>query len=108
MDAITGTAPPGNVRGRNRSVGWRTDACREIRKIINMNNDRITGMWKQLSGALKEQWGTLTSDQSCVVAGRRERLAGRTQEQCGIMKDESRIQLRNFLHRHRHWNPTIR
>lgn len=73
-----------------------------------MNNDRIIGMWKQLSGALKEQWGALTSDQSWVDAGRRERLVGRTQEQGGIAKDESRVQLRDFLHRHRHWNPSSR
>ena len=69
-----------------------------------MNKDRIDGIWKQFSGALTEQWGALTSDQSRVAAGRRKRLAGRAQERGGIATDESLSQLRDFVYRHRHWN----
>ena len=45
-----------------------------------MNWDRIEGNWKQFKGGVKEQWGKLTDDDFDVVAGKRDKLAGRIQE----------------------------
>lgn len=57
-----------------------------------MNWDRIDGNWKQLHGSVREQWGKLTADHLHVLAGRRDRLAGKIQERHGIAWDETRQQ----------------
>ena len=52
-----------------------------------MNWDIVEGNWKQLKGAVKEQWGRLTDDDLDVIAGRRDQLEGRIQERYGLEKD---------------------
>lgn len=42
-----------------------------------MNWDRIEGNWKQFKSNVKQQWGKLTDDQLDVIAGKRDRLAGK-------------------------------
>lgn len=61
-----------------------------------MNWDRIEGNWKQLKGQVREKWGKLTNDHIDVVAGKRERLAGKIQEVYGIGKDEVNRQIDEF------------
>ncbi len=61
-----------------------------------MNEDRIKGNWKQLSGKLKAQWGKLTDDDLAVADGDSEYLVGRIQERYGIARDEAERQLRDF------------
>ncbi|MEX3960070.1 uncharacterized protein YjbJ (UPF0337 family) [Trinickia symbiotica] len=61
-----------------------------------MNEDKIKGQWKQLSGKLKAQWGKLTDDDLAVADGDREYLVGRIQERYGIARDEAERQLRDF------------
>ena len=73
-----------------------------------VNRDRLEGMWKQLSGRVREQWGRLTDDRLSVVAGKHNQVAGRIQERYGIYKEESGRQLREFLHRNRDWDPSSR
>ena len=58
-----------------------------------MNWDRIEGNWKRLKGRARVQWGKLTNDQLDVVAGKRDQLVGRVQEQYGIGKDEAEKQV---------------
>ena len=61
-----------------------------------MNEDRIKGQWKQLSGKLKSKWGKLTDDDLAVADGDSEYLVGRIQERYGIARDEAERQLRDF------------
>lgn len=61
-----------------------------------MNWDRIEGNWKQLKGRARAQWGKLSDDQLEVIAGKREQLVGRVQEQYGIGKDEAEKQVDRF------------
>lgn len=61
-----------------------------------MNWDRIEGNWKQLKGQVREKWGNLTNAHIDVVAGKRERLAGKIQEVYGIGKDEVNRQIDEF------------
>ena len=68
-----------------------------------MNRERFGGVWKQCRGKLKEHWCKLADDQSGVLASRREQLAGRIQEQYGVSKEKSELQLRSFLKRNRNW-----
>ena len=61
-----------------------------------MNWDRIEGNWKQFKGNAKQQWGKLTDDQLDVIAGKRDQLVGKIQEQYGIGKDEAEKQVDKF------------
>ena len=61
-----------------------------------MNWDRIEGNWKQFKGRAKEQWGKLTDDDIDVIAGKRDQLVGKIQEQYGISKDEAEKQVDRF------------
>ena len=54
-----------------------------------MNQERCAGVWKQLTGSLKEHWGELTDNPLVALAGTRDRLAGRIQERYGISKEQS-------------------
>jgi uncharacterized protein YjbJ (UPF0337 family) len=75
---------------------------------IGMNRDRIQGICRQFGGKLKEHWGTLTDDPLAAAAGRRDRLAGRIQEQRGISKQEAARQLEDFMSRNRNWRDLSR
>ncbi|WP_243050507.1 CsbD family protein [Dyella sp. RRB7] len=61
-----------------------------------MNDDKIKGQWKQITGKLKEKWGKLTDDDLKVADGNREYLAGKLQEHYGIAKDEAEKQIKEF------------
>ncbi len=61
-----------------------------------MNDDKIKGQWKQLSGKLKARWGKLTDDDLKIADGNAEYLVGRLQERYGIARDEARRQIRDF------------
>lgn len=73
-----------------------------------MNRDRLEGKWKQFSGRWRERWGWLTEDRLSVVAGKRDQLAGRYQEQHGAAREENERQLRDFMHRNRNWDISTR
>ena len=62
-----------------------------------MNKDTIEGNWKQLKGKVIEQWGKLTDDELDRIAGKREQLAGRLQQNYGIAKDEAERQIDAFV-----------
>jgi len=61
-----------------------------------MNEDKIQGQWKQLSGKLKAKWGKLTDDDLAVIEGNREYLVGKIQERYGMAREEVEKQLKEF------------
>jgi uncharacterized protein YjbJ (UPF0337 family) len=61
-----------------------------------MDWDRISGDWEQWKGRIRERWSRLTDDHLDVIAGRRERLAGRIEEVYGLSHEETERQLRNW------------
>jgi uncharacterized protein YjbJ (UPF0337 family) len=61
-----------------------------------MNQDRIAGQWKQLSGKMKEKWGKLTDDDLRQAEGNAEYLTGRVQERYGIARDVAEEQVKEF------------
>jgi uncharacterized protein YjbJ (UPF0337 family) len=61
-----------------------------------MNQDRIAGQWKQLSGKIKEKWGKLTDDDLRQAEGNTEYLTGRIQERYGIARDIAENQVKDF------------
>ena len=62
-------------------------------KETAMDWNRVEGNWKQLKGAVKQQWGKLTDDDLTQIDGSREKLEGIIQERYGIAKDETRKQI---------------
>lgn len=65
-----------------------------------MNWDQIEGKWKQFKGEAKAQWGKLTDDDLDRIAGNREKLAGRIQEQYGKEKEEVEREIDDWMRRH--------
>ena len=61
-----------------------------------MNEDRIAGQWKQLTGKIKAQWGKLTDDDLIQAEGNSQYLAGKLQERYGIAREEAEKQVREF------------
>ncbi|MGN6705059.1 MAG: CsbD family protein [Rhodanobacter sp.] len=61
-----------------------------------MNDDRIQGNWKQLTGKIKAKWGDLTDDDLTRAEGNTEYLVGEVQERYGIARDEAKRQVRDF------------
>ncbi len=61
-----------------------------------MNDDRIKGNWKQLTGKIKAKWGDLTDDDLTRAEGDQEYLVGKVQERYGIAKDEAARQVKEF------------
>jgi uncharacterized protein YjbJ (UPF0337 family) len=61
-----------------------------------MNDDRIQGNWKQLTGRIKAKWGDLTDDDQTRAEGNTEYLVGKVQERYGIARDEAKRQVRDF------------
>lgn len=68
-----------------------------------MNNDRTEGMWKQVRGKIKEQWGKLTDDEIDQLQGKGDQLAGKIQERYGLARDEAERQAQDFRSRN-DWN----
>jgi uncharacterized protein YjbJ (UPF0337 family) len=70
---------------------------------IDMGRDRLVGICVQFKGRLKESWGILRVDPMIAAAGRRDRIAGRIQEQRGSAKERTERALKDFLTRNRNW-----
>ena len=68
-----------------------------------MDSNRTAGMWKQVRGKIKEQWGKLTDDEIDQLEGKSDQLAGKIQEKYGLAKDEAERQSKEFRSRN-NWN----
>ncbi|MGA9333316.1 MAG: CsbD family protein [Rudaea sp.] len=64
-----------------------------------MNQDRIEGQWKQLTGKIKANWGKLTDDDLKRAEGNYEYLSGKIQERYGVARDIADKQVKEFQDR---------
>ncbi len=62
-----------------------------------MNTDQMSGKWKQMKGAAKQQWGKLTDDDLEVIAGKRDSLIGKLQERYGMAKEDAQKKADEWL-----------
>lgn len=62
-----------------------------------MNTDQLSGQWKQMKGAAKQQWGKLTDDDLEVIAGKRDSLIGKIQERYGMAREEAQKKADEWL-----------
>jgi uncharacterized protein YjbJ (UPF0337 family) len=61
-----------------------------------MNEDILSGNWKQLKGNVKKTWGKLTDDDLTAIGGQRDLLAGKIQERYGLEKDAAMEEIKRF------------
>jgi uncharacterized protein YjbJ (UPF0337 family) len=62
-----------------------------------MNQDTLQGMWKQLKGEVKKNWGELTDDEVDQIQGHRDVLVGKLQEKYGYTKNRAEQEVNDFL-----------
>ncbi len=62
-----------------------------------MNDDVLGGMWKQLKGKVKQQWGELTDDDLDRISGKRDEVVGLVQERYGWEKEKAEMEVDNFF-----------
>jgi uncharacterized protein YjbJ (UPF0337 family) len=66
---------------------------------MRMNTDILSGMWKQLKGEVKQNWGKLTDDDITQISGSRDKLVGMLQERYGWSKAKADEEVNSFLSR---------
>ena len=54
-----------------------------------MNDDILTGQWKQMKGSLKSWWGQLTDDDFDDIGGQKDKLIGWVQENYGRTHEQA-------------------
>ena len=54
-----------------------------------MNDDMLTGEWKQMKGALKSWWGQFTDDDFNDIGGQKDKLIGWVQENYGRTREQA-------------------
>jgi uncharacterized protein YjbJ (UPF0337 family) len=59
----------------------------------SINWDQIAGKWSQAKGEIRQKWGKLTDDDLEVIAGSRDKLAGRIQVLYGMVKEDAEQQI---------------
>ena len=62
-----------------------------------MDWNRVEGNWKQIKGAVKQQWGKLTDDDLDQIAGQRDKFIGKVQERYGLAQDEAQRRADDWL-----------
>lgn len=62
-----------------------------------MNWDIIKGKWNQLKGEARIQWGKLTDDDWDQIAGNKDKLFGKLQEQYGWTREEAEQHVNRFF-----------
>jgi uncharacterized protein YjbJ (UPF0337 family) len=65
-----------------------------------MNTDILGGMWKQIQGEVKQQWGKLTDDDITMINGQQDKLVGKVQERYGYARDEAEREVDRFLQKY--------
>ena len=60
-----------------------------------MDEDRVKGIGKTISGSIKEAVGKITGDTKTQAEGAAEKLAGKTQNTVGGAKDKLRDSLKD-------------
>lgn len=62
-----------------------------------MAEDMLKGVWKQMKGNVKKQWGKLTDDDLMEIDGNKDILIGKLQERYGYSKREAERDYETFI-----------
>jgi uncharacterized protein YjbJ (UPF0337 family) len=61
-----------------------------------INTDQLKGMWKQIRGEAKVQWGKLTDDDLDQIDGNTDKLIGKVQERYGYERAKAEEEVNRF------------
>jgi uncharacterized protein YjbJ (UPF0337 family) len=87
-------------RGLQVPIANRPLSTRIQNKEMKMEWDIIEGNWRQFKGRVKEQWGNLSDDHFESIAGKRDQLIGKIQENYGIGRIEADAQVSAWEDQH--------
>jgi uncharacterized protein YjbJ (UPF0337 family) len=62
-----------------------------------MNQDILSGKWKQMRGELKTWWGKLTDDDFERIGGQKDKLVGLIQERYGYTREQAEQEVERRL-----------
>ena len=62
-----------------------------------MNEDIFGGIWKQLKGQVKQQWGKLTDDDLEQISGHKDEVIGLVQERYGWEREKPEMEVNDFF-----------
>ena len=65
-----------------------------------MNEDVFGGLWKQLKGQVRQQWGKLTDDDLETIGSSKDEVIGRLQERYGWERERAEMEVNDVLDRH--------
>ena len=54
-----------------------------------MNQEQISGKWKEIKGEIRKAWGELTDDQLEQTKGNMESISGLIQQKFGLTKEQA-------------------
>ena len=61
-----------------------------------MNQDILTGKWKQMRGQVKQWWGKLTDDDLDKIEGRSDQMIGLLQQRYGYAREKAEEEYNRF------------
>lgn len=62
-----------------------------------INENIVSGKWKQIKGELQKKWGNLTGDEIDTAKGNVNSLSGLVQERYGLAQEEARKQVNDLI-----------
>src|SRR3989454_9839474 len=78
----------------------RSGSKKPERRRYLMNQDILTGKWKQMRGQVKQWWGKLTDDDLDRIDGAMDKLAGALQERYGWGRDQAEREMKKRFDRY--------
>lgn len=66
-----------------------------------MNDNLISGKWKEIKGDIRNAWGKLSDDEIEKAKGNLMSLAGTIQERFGLAKEEATAKLNRILEKYK-------
>src|SRR3989442_12883137 len=82
-----------------RLARLRSGSKKPERRRYLMNQDILSGKWKQMRGHVKQWWGKLTDDDLDRIDGTMDKLAGALQERYGWGREQAEREIKKRFER---------
>ena len=64
---------------------------------LMVNQDILSGKWKQVRGRVKQWWGKMADDDLDYINGSVDALVGKVQEQYGYNREQAEKEVTRFM-----------
>lgn len=82
----------GDAKLRSDGAAERADGAAHntgVERVAGVDTDRIVGVGRQFTGAMKEGFGALTGNTKLAAEGAADRASGKAQNEAGSTRDEA-------------------